>query len=130
MDKTLARPLPCILVSLYIYTRKAAMTEQSHEYKRWAETIDDVAHTDGKNDVSAIGFIEGTDEEKKLVRKVDLFLMPSIWILYCFSYMDRTNIGNARVAGMASDIGLSSTQYFLAIVVFQVGYVIAEIPSK
>lgn len=31
---------------------------------------------------------------------------------------------------MNKDIGLSSTQYFLAIVVFQVGYVIAEVPSK
>lgn len=31
---------------------------------------------------------------------------------------------------MNDDIGLSSTQYFLAIVVFQVGYVIAEVPSK
>lgn len=64
------------------------------------------------------------------MRKIDLFLMPTIWVLYCFSYMDRTNIGNAKVAGMDKDIGLSSTQYFLAIVVFQVGYVVAEIPSK
>lgn len=31
---------------------------------------------------------------------------------------------------MNDDIGLSSTQYFLAIVVFQIGYVIAEVPSK
>ena len=43
---------------------------------------------------------------------------------------DRTNIGNAKAAGMNLDIGLSSTQYFLAVVVFQVGYVIAEVPSK
>jgi len=31
---------------------------------------------------------------------------------------------------MDVDIGLTSTQYFLCIVVFQVGYVIAEVPSK
>jgi hypothetical protein len=31
---------------------------------------------------------------------------------------------------MDLDIGLTSTQYFLCIVVFQVGYVIAEVPSK
>jgi hypothetical protein len=30
------------------------------------------------------------EEEKKLVRKVDLFLMPTIWIMYLLSYMDRT----------------------------------------
>jgi hypothetical protein len=43
---------------------------------------------------------------------------------------DRTNIGNAKVAGMNDDLGVNSTQYFLAIVVFQIGYVIAEVPSK
>lgn len=31
---------------------------------------------------------------------------------------------------MNTDIGLSSDQYFLAVVVFQIGYVIAEVPSK
>jgi hypothetical protein len=39
-------------------------------------------------------------EEKKLVRKIDMFLLPTIWIMYLLSYMDRTNIGNAKVAGM------------------------------
>jgi hypothetical protein len=30
------------------------------------------------------------EEEKKLLRKIDLFLMPTIWIMYLLSYMDRT----------------------------------------
>jgi hypothetical protein len=30
------------------------------------------------------------EEEKKLVRKIDLFLMPTIWFMYLLSYMDRT----------------------------------------
>ena len=29
-------------------------------------------------------------EEKKLVRKIDLFLLPTIWLMYLLSYMDRT----------------------------------------
>lgn len=106
------------------------MAAHLHDPKTSVEMIDNVAAFDAEKDFSVVGFIEGTDEEKELVRKIDLFLMPTIWVLYCFSYMDRTNIGNAKVAGMDKDIGLSSTQYFLAIVVFQVGYVVAEIPSK
>lgn len=31
-----------------------------------------------------------TDEEKALVRKIDLALMPIIWVMYLFSYADRT----------------------------------------
>ena len=31
--------------------------------------------------------------EKKLVRKLDMTLMPIVWVLYLFSYLDRNNIG-------------------------------------
>lgn len=57
------------------------------EDKNWAETVDNLATMDSKHDVEEAAFIENTDEEKKLVRKVDMFLMPTIWVLYCFSYM-------------------------------------------
>lgn len=29
------------------------------------------------------------EEEKKLVRRIDLFLLPTIWLMYLLSYMDR-----------------------------------------
>ncbi|RSM00031.1 hypothetical protein CEP52_009363 [Fusarium oligoseptatum] len=62
------------------------------------------------------------EEEKKLVRKIDMFLLPNIWLMYLLSYMDRTNIGNAKIAGMADDLELTSSQY--------IGYVIFEPPSN
>lgn len=37
-------------------------------------------------------FVPGTPEEKRLVRKIDLYLMPILWIKYVFNYIDRTNI--------------------------------------
>lgn len=30
--------------------------------------------------------------EKKLVRKLDMTLMPMVWILYLFNYLDRNNM--------------------------------------
>ena len=30
--------------------------------------------------------------EKRLVRKLDCTLMPTIWVLYLFNYLDRNNI--------------------------------------
>ncbi|KAH7397446.1 major facilitator superfamily domain-containing protein [Pyrenochaeta sp. MPI-SDFR-AT-0127] len=70
------------------------------------------------------------EEEKALVRKIDLFLLPTIWLMYLLSYMDRTNIGNAKIAGMADDLKLSSNQYSIALVVFFVTYVAFEPPSN
>lgn len=37
-----------------------------------------------------IDYVPGSDEEKKLVRKIDTFLLPTIFFMYLFSYMDRT----------------------------------------
>ncbi|KAL4930119.1 major facilitator superfamily domain-containing protein [Aspergillus undulatus] len=70
------------------------------------------------------------EEEKKLVRKIDFFLLPNIWIMYLLSYMDRTNIGNARLAGMEEDLSLTSSQYSIILVVFFIGYVVFEPPSN
>ncbi|CAG8296888.1 unnamed protein product [Penicillium nalgiovense] len=74
--------------------------------------------------------IVDADIEKKLVRKIDLYLMPSIFILYLFSYMDRSNIGLAKIAGMEEDLHLTSHQYYTAVTVWVIGYTISAVPSN
>ena len=43
---------------------------------------------------------------------------------------DRSNIGNARIAGMEEDLDLTDNEYFLTIISFFVSYVVFEVPSK
>ncbi|CAG8319764.1 unnamed protein product [Penicillium salamii] len=87
--------------------------------------------SDQIENVTAIDAISFTpEEEKALLRKVDLTLLPTIWIMYLLSYLDRTNIGNAKISGMEVDLNLTSNQYSIALVVFFVGYVVLEVPSK
>lgn len=38
-------------------------------------------------------YVPGTEEERKLVRKIDLRLFPMLWVMFCMNYLDRTNIG-------------------------------------
>ncbi|KAM7223123.1 Major facilitator superfamily domain containing protein [Rhypophila decipiens] len=66
------------------------------------------------------------DEERKLVRKLDLTLIPGLWILQVLSHLDRSNIGNARIAGMSKDLDLSSSQFSMIIVVFYISYIPAS----
>ncbi|KAG9813736.1 hypothetical protein KCU68_g19831, partial [Aureobasidium melanogenum] len=50
--------------------------------------------TQRNNTVAALdGYIPDSQEEHKLVRKIDLYLLPTIWLMYLLSYMDRTNSG-------------------------------------
>lgn len=60
---------------------------------------------------------EWEKEEKALVRKVDLMLLPTMWLMYLLSYMDRTNIGNAKIAGMVEDLNMDSNEYSVSLVV-------------
>jgi sugar phosphate permease len=69
-------------------------------------------------------------EEKALVRKIDRRLVPVIWGIYVLSYLDRANIGNAKSGGMEKDLNLTSDQYSVILLVFFIGYVLAEVPSN
>ncbi|KAL4940163.1 major facilitator superfamily domain-containing protein [Aspergillus oleicola] len=55
--------------------------------------------------------------------------MPVLFLLYLFAYIDKTNIGNAKIEGLLPGLGMSGEQYNVALAVF-VPYVLAEVPSK
>ncbi|KAJ3552701.1 hypothetical protein NM688_g4014 [Phlebia brevispora] len=42
-------------------------------------------------------------EERRLVRKIDTRILPVVCILYLFAYLDRSNLGNARLQGLPQD---------------------------
>ncbi|KAI8674417.1 hypothetical protein NCS57_00339200 [Fusarium keratoplasticum] len=64
------------------------------------------------------------EAEKRLVRKLDRTILPWIMLLYLLSYIDRSNMGNARNIGLEEDIGLSSVQYQIASASFYIGTVL------
>ncbi|KAJ4228773.1 hypothetical protein NW757_014112 [Fusarium falciforme] len=66
----------------------------------------------------------------KVLRKIDWRLLPMLTLLYTLSYLDRGNIGNAKVAGMNEDLGLSSKQYNLILTLFFIPYALFEVPSN
>ena len=47
---------------------------------------------------------------------MDLRLIPMLALLYLLSFLDRGNIGNAKIAGMQDDLSLSGHQYSLCAV--------------
>ncbi|KAH4284805.1 hypothetical protein HBH64_239740 [Parastagonospora nodorum] len=60
--------------------------------------------------------------DKALVRKMDLWLIPWLSLLYLLSFLDRTNIGNARVANMEKSLGMKGTDYNVALTIFFISY--------
>jgi MFS family permease len=68
--------------------------------------------------------------EAQLVRKLDLSIIPPVTLLYLFSFLDRVNIGNARLYGLEQDLNLSSQQYQTAVSLLFVTYLLFELPSN
>ncbi|KAH9896304.1 major facilitator superfamily domain-containing protein [Xylariomycetidae sp. FL2044] len=73
-----------------------------------------------------------TQATKALLRKIDWTLIPFLAFLYLLSFLDRSNVGNARLAGLEKTLGMdpNSLQYNVALSVFFPWYVAAEIPSN
>ncbi|PSN62894.1 MFS general substrate transporter [Corynespora cassiicola Philippines] len=65
-----------------------------------------------------------------LVRRLDLFLVPVVMLLYLLSFLDRVNIGNARLYGLEEDLGLNSNQFQVAVSILFVTYILSEVPSN
>ena len=70
------------------------------------------------------------EQERKLLRKLDMHLIPLIMGLYLFSFLDRVNIGNARLYGLEEDLGLSPSQFQVAVSILFVTYLLFEVPSN
>ncbi|KAF6232709.1 hypothetical protein HO173_009148 [Letharia columbiana] len=66
------------------------------------------------------------DEEKSVIRKFDRRLVLFVALLYMLSFLDRSNIGNARIAGLSEDLHLSSLQYEWLLRAFYITYILFE----
>ncbi|CZT25765.1 related to permease of the major facilitator superfamily [Ramularia collo-cygni] len=92
---------------------------------------DDVkAGTDVKVAPASHGDVIDPAEERRLVRKLDMWLSPMMVLVFLVSYLDRSNIGNAAIAGMTEDLGLDGNKLNVAVTVFYVTYIAFEIPSS
>ena len=56
--------------------------------------------------------------ERRLVRRIDLLVLPLLALSIMMGYLDRGNIGNARVLGMQEQLGLTDQQFQNAVMMF------------
>ncbi|KAG5361043.1 putative transporter [Yarrowia sp. B02] len=71
-----------------------------------------------------------TIDKKKLLRKMDLNIIPILAILYLLSFLDRGNVGNANIEGLSVDLNLTGNEYNLCLTVFFFTYSAFEVPSN
>jgi MFS family permease len=97
------------------------------------ESVNDVEYDDNSRQAYTRG---GTPEDKKLVWKQDLRILPISGGIYLLCYLDRSNIGNAKVLNasthndLLSETHMTAYQYTIALMVFLIAYMVFEVPSN
>ncbi|SCV03375.1 LANO_0G03752g1_1 [Lachancea nothofagi CBS 11611] len=68
--------------------------------------------------------------EKRLLFKIDIFVLSFVCLQYWINYVDRVGFANAYVSGMKEDLGLKGDEFNLINTCFTVGYVLGMIPNN
>ncbi|POY70839.1 hypothetical protein BMF94_6252 [Rhodotorula taiwanensis] len=69
--------------------------------------------------------------ERKLVRKLDVLIMPLAMLLYLSAYLDRGALGNAKLQGLEEDLlePNPDVKYSIALSCFFITYILFSIPG-
>ncbi|KAJ4174975.1 hypothetical protein NW754_005394 [Fusarium falciforme] len=70
------------------------------------------------------------EEEKRLLRKVDLIILPLLILGFFALQLDRGNIGNALTDGFFKDVGITQNQFNVGQQLLSLGIILLEIPSN
>jgi len=73
-----------------------------------------------------------TEEEERVIRrKIDWHTVPLVTVLYMLTFLDRINIGNARVQGLGDELQLNvGVRFNWALSIFYIIYLLVEVPSN
>jgi MFS family permease len=68
--------------------------------------------------------------QKRVLFKLDCHILPPLALLWLANFIDRSNVGNARIAGLETDTHLVGNQFNTVLAVFYVTYIAIELPSN
>ncbi|KAF9494645.1 MFS general substrate transporter [Pleurotus eryngii] len=93
------------------------MSDLAHQDKEAANDPSVVTHASSTHSVHDLAL------ERRVWRKLDLYVLPVVVV-------DRTNIGNARIAGLQEYLRMTDTQYSITLTMTYVPYIVGELPSN
>ncbi|KAI8259797.1 Major facilitator superfamily transporter [Colletotrichum sp. SAR11_239] len=117
-------------------TVRASSDRSDNDIEHAAQEKNSVAHDEFQQNSGMSAddaeFLANFPEErkKKAVRKVDYRLIPMLVLLYLMAYLDKTNIGNAKIEGLLDSLHMTGVDYNIALSVFFIPFVLAEVPSN
>ncbi|KAF7945149.1 hypothetical protein EAE96_009928 [Botrytis aclada] len=134
MSNALNRISSGVLAGLQFYDEEEGISEG---HNRMSSRVPDgvqiyeeekISESHSGDSIAATGFDDAAT--KKLVRKLDIRLIPILATIYLVCFLDRANIGNARLEGLEKDLQKTGLDYNIALSVFFLFYVAVGVPSN
>ncbi|KXT06642.1 hypothetical protein AC578_8495 [Pseudocercospora eumusae] len=91
----------------------------------------DIVPSERDGEIEVISEADYTPTEyKKMLRKIDRFLLPLMWFCYGVQQTDKTSLGTQAIFGLREDTGLVRQQYSWLTTIFYIAYMCGEFPSN
>ncbi|KAK0099518.1 hypothetical protein ONS96_008356 [Cadophora gregata f. sp. sojae] len=92
------------------------------------EHVDVVVVEEGGDDIKESDYTP--EEYKKLLKKIDRYLLPLMWVCYGIQQADKTSLGTQALFGIREDTNLVGQQYQWLTTIFYIAYLSGELPSN
>ncbi|KAN0122928.1 putative MFS transporter [Hyaloscypha variabilis] len=101
------------------------------EQKNRDETaLDEKLENEGKTRGSTTVSAADTAMTRRILLKLDFRILPILALLFLCSFLDRTNVGNAKTYGLEASLKITDNQYDTGLTVYYATYIASEIPSN
>ncbi|KAJ5176011.1 uncharacterized protein N7482_001888 [Penicillium canariense] len=77
-----------------------------------------------------IAYNDSPDMERRLLRKLDLFMIPTMGLCYMLQYMDKLALSQATLLNLRKDLDLVGSQYTWCSAIFYFGYLAWSWPTS
>ncbi|QLI74826.1 uncharacterized protein G6M90_00g113860 [Metarhizium brunneum] len=69
------------------------------------------------------------EEDKRLLRKIDMCLLPVMALSYMFQFLDKTALNSTAILGLREDLHLTGEEYSWSSGIYYFGYLAASYPA-
>lgn len=64
---------------------------------------------------------------RRITWKIDLRMLPLCIFIYCLTFLDRVNVGNAKLWHLEKDLGMRGLDFNIVTLVFYIPYILFEV---
>jgi hypothetical protein len=81
-------------------------------------------------ELSSTSSAEHSSSHRALLWKLNLHILPLLYLSYIITFIDKANIGNVKIEGMLTDLHMGGNDYSIALIAYAVPFILLELPSS